>query len=105
MTSKPTVKFALTLCCMLLLCIFWGCSSSRESNLDNLWQQGYGFNNPNVERIREGKPPVDFRGNEQTFSNSLKNVGSEIVMQTVGGIIQSGVDRTAQNVKNFFRPF
>lgn len=29
---------------------------------DPLWHQGYGFNNPNVERIRNGQPVLNFDG-------------------------------------------
>lgn len=31
---------------------------------DPLWRQGYGFNNPNGERLREGLPPLNFDGSE-----------------------------------------
>ena len=33
-----------------------------ESNqsMNSAWRQGYGFNNPNSERIRNGEKPVDF---------------------------------------------
>ncbi len=31
---------------------------------DPLWHQGYGFNNPNNERIRKGKPVLNFDGTE-----------------------------------------
>ncbi len=38
-----------------------GCASSpKESHLDRLWKQGYGFNNPNPERIRNGQKPLNF---------------------------------------------
>ena len=29
---------------------------------DPLWHQGYGFNNPNVERIKNGQPVLNFDG-------------------------------------------
>ncbi len=37
----------------------WGCDSDKpeidpHAETDSLWRQGYGFNNPNVERIRNG---------------------------------------------------
>ena len=31
-------------------------------DIDQLWREGYGFNNPNPERKRKGLPPVDFSG-------------------------------------------
>jgi hypothetical protein len=40
-----------------------GCASSpKESQLDQLWKQGHGFNNPNPERIRNGQKPLNFGG-------------------------------------------
>lgn len=42
-----------------------GCASSpKESHLDRLWKQGYGFNNPNPERIRNGQRPLNFDGSD-----------------------------------------
>jgi hypothetical protein len=46
----------------LFLSLFQGCQSPDpvyEQN-NTLWRQGYGFNNPNAERIRQGLPPKDF---------------------------------------------
>jgi len=37
-----------------------GCAADAE--LDNLWRQGYGFNNPNVDRMRQGKPSAGLDG-------------------------------------------
>ncbi len=34
----------------------------RGFDPDPLWRQGYGFNNPNNERIRNGQPPLNFDG-------------------------------------------
>ncbi len=54
---------------VLLVCTngFAGCASNRsgrdsDSELDRLWRQGYGFKNPNVKNIRQGKPTVGFDG-------------------------------------------
>jgi hypothetical protein len=47
-------------------CLLLGCSSTpksqNEEELNRLWRAGYGFNNPNADRIRQGKEPVDFLG-------------------------------------------
>lgn len=40
-----------------------GCRSDRTQSRNNsLWRSGYGFNNPNAERIKNGCPPVNFDG-------------------------------------------
>jgi outer membrane protein assembly factor BamE (lipoprotein component of BamABCDE complex) len=53
---------------VLLLAVFFllallvaGCATPEPKNpMNDLWRQGYGFNNPNAERIRQGLPPKDF---------------------------------------------
>ena len=47
---------------LLLLLFCAGCASKRDSEIDRLWRQGYGFNNPNPDRIQQGLPPVNFDG-------------------------------------------
>lgn len=46
---------------MLLVLSALGCASDRnEHPMDNLWKQGYGYNNPNVDRLRNGQKPIGF---------------------------------------------
>jgi hypothetical protein len=33
-----------------------------DERLNELWEEGYGYNNPNAERIRQGLPPIPFQG-------------------------------------------
>ncbi len=46
----------------LLIVVFVALSSgcATDSEFNQLWRQGHGFNNPNVDRIRNGLPPEDF---------------------------------------------
>lgn len=47
----------------LLLILSMGCASDRqETENERLWRQGYGFNNPNRDRIRNGENPVNMDG-------------------------------------------
>jgi hypothetical protein len=40
-----------------------GCASdSHDPEIDSLWRRGYGFNNPNYERIKNGLQPLHFDG-------------------------------------------
>ena len=34
----------------------------EETEIDRLWQQGYGYNNPNPDRIKKGQPVLNFDG-------------------------------------------
>jgi hypothetical protein len=57
---------AATMLLLLLGLAGLGCASRsrppRSSADSELWRQGYGFNNPNVERARQGLPPLNFDG-------------------------------------------
>lgn len=49
--------------CLAAIFIGGGCASDRDvqnDHLDSLWKQGYGYGNPNVERIRSGQKPESF---------------------------------------------
>lgn len=53
-------------CCLLASLLFVGCAAPDPQDQSNdhistrrLWREGYGFNNPNAERIRNGLPPED----------------------------------------------
>jgi len=56
MTRRLMVILLLSVCATG----FVGCAADAE--LDSLWRQGYGFNNPNVDRMRQGKPSVGLDG-------------------------------------------
>lgn len=36
----------------------------NREQIDQLWRQGYGFNNPNPERIRNKQAPLNFDGSQ-----------------------------------------
>jgi hypothetical protein len=56
MTRRLMVMLFLVVCATG----FVGCAADAE--LDSLWRQGYGFNNPNADRMRQGKPSVGLDG-------------------------------------------
>ncbi len=41
-----------------------GCTTERkkDTEIDRLWRAGYGYNNPNPDRKKEGLPPVNLDG-------------------------------------------
>jgi hypothetical protein len=57
---------------VVLTLIATGCATQPKSEydeyVDSQWRQGYGFNNPNPERIRKGQPPVNFDGSVEDGS-------------------------------------
>ncbi|MCA9067414.1 MAG: hypothetical protein KDA84_00725 [Planctomycetaceae bacterium] len=49
----------------ILLITLTGCPSKekkKDTYMDQLWREGYGFNNPNADRRKEGLAPVDMDG-------------------------------------------
>ena len=62
--------------CLLLA----GCATTEEEtkaerpgesvDFNRLWRAGYGFNNPNPERMRKGLPPEDFTRDASRSSRS-----------------------------------
>ena len=79
---------------MLISSLMTGCQSFKpkyshdrpvtDSQTDRLWKSGYGFNNPNPERIRNGLEPVSFSGQvkepRQSFGDRL---ASDVVTYTI----------------------
>jgi hypothetical protein len=73
------MRSGLLLVTVLLACSLSsvGCTGTRPSKqkrvepdeskaqLNRLWEQGYGFNNPNNERIKQGLPPEPFFKEEE----------------------------------------
>ena len=56
-------------------------SDHSEFDADSLWRQGYGFDNPNSERLRNGQTPLNFNGQENSIENQLKNSAGAFVGQ------------------------
>ena len=62
------MKQLLGLALAIALVLTSGCASTpKESHLDRLWKQGYGYNNPNSERIRNGQKPLNFGEREESY--------------------------------------
>ena len=62
----------------------------QTSQVDLLWKQGYGFNNPNNDRIREGLEPVNFDGKTDKERRKKNSFFGELV----GDLLVYGVRST-----------
>lgn len=50
---------------LVLLLTLLGCTTEKkkdDTQIDQLWREGYGYNNPNAQRKKDGLPPVDWDG-------------------------------------------
>ena len=62
--TRVAAKWTLLLAYLGLSGLFGFGDEDEEEGFDpdELWRQGYGFNNPNPERIRNGQPALNFDG-------------------------------------------
>ena len=60
--SKPTWRAALGHALVEILSGGTPTERRHDSAVDGLWREGYGFNNPNLERRRQGQPPLNLDG-------------------------------------------
>ena len=89
---KPLILLLLAVCVCLPGCqaikpeysLF---KSDSEERVDKLWRQGYGYNNPNPDRIRNGQDPVNFDGKP----NNLKSATGDIAGRAIGNVIAFGI--------------
>jgi hypothetical protein len=61
------LRRALTLLLMTATLAVLGCKSDEsmlDPDLNELWRAGYGYKNPNADRIRKGLPPLNMDGSE-----------------------------------------
>lgn len=60
--------------------------SEAERSTDQLWRDGYGFNNPNSDRIKRGLDPVGFDGRKDDA-----NIGERAIGNIVSAAIFEGI--------------
>ena len=77
---------------VLILTLSLGCASSDrrtsfDYNHDQLWKQGFGFGNPNPDRLRAGLEPVNFDGS--TDKERIGDIAGDLLGQAIGKIGQS----------------
>lgn len=78
--------------------------AERERSADWLnsnWKSGYGFNNPNAERIRQGLEPVNFDGSRDS-EREEKGFFDEMIGNFVGDSIEYGVLQAATATRVLF---
>lgn len=69
--------------------------------IDSNWKQGYGFNNPNNERIEQGLEPVNFDGT--TDSQRKSNFVNDMIGNLAGDAIGFGIKSTFTTVLDAFK--
>ena len=58
--EEATLMRARTILFILAVVSVSLCGCTYDGPMDQLWREGYGFNNPNTDRIRQGLPPESF---------------------------------------------
>ena len=65
--------------------------SEQEERTDELWRQGYGYSNPNADRIRSGQDPLNFDGSPNTFESAAEDVAGRAIGTVISFAIFEGV--------------
>jgi len=105
---KPITCLAIVVCIALSGCrtlkpeysLF---KSEQEERTDELWRQGYGYNNPNVERIRNGQEPLNSDGSPNTFESAAEDVGERAIGNAIAFAIFEGVPALFRGLSDRFR--
>lgn len=73
--------------------------------VDNNWRSGYGFNNPNPERVRDGLQPVNFDGSLDSDDDGgfFDNLIGDFVGNLFGDVIVYGVKSGFAAIGNSLR--
>lgn len=58
-----------------------------EETINGPWKAGYGFNNPNPERMKKGLPPLNFDGTVAT--EKRESIGDQIVSGIFDSIFEA----------------
>lgn len=77
--------------------------SDQEEQIDELWRQGYGRNNPNVARIRNGQEPLNFDGSENTLESAAEGLGEKAIGNVIAFAIFEGVPAIFRGLSNKLR--
>jgi hypothetical protein len=65
--------------------------TDHEERTDELWRQGYGYNNPNVDRIKNRQTPLNFDGSPNTFESAAEGIGERAIGSVIAFAIFEGV--------------
>ena len=76
-------------------------AKKQLSVVDSNWKQGYGYNNPNHERIEQGIETVNFNG--KTDSENKSNFVNDLIGNLVGDMIGFGIKSTFTTVVDAFK--
>jgi len=86
---------------IVLFCLLSGChalqpeyslfKTDHEERIDELWRQGYGYSNPNVDRIKNSQTPLNFDGSPNNFESAAKDVGERAIGNVFAFAIFEGV--------------
>ena len=61
MPARRILSWPFLLSCVALAGCAWDRDPAQEQ-MDQLWRQGYSFNNPNPDRMKHGLAPLNFDG-------------------------------------------
>lgn len=75
----------------------------RASQTDRLWKEGYGFNNPNPERRRNGLDVVNFDGRTDSERSRKSSIVGRYFGDLTGDAVIYGFKRTFESIAQLRR--
>ena len=67
--------------------------NQMRDSTNALWKEGYGFNNPNNDRRREGLPPVNFNGTPERKNNYVGDLIGDMITYSAKSTFTAVADR------------
>ena len=65
--------------------------TEHERSIDELWREGYGKDNPNIDRIRDRELPLNFDGTPNTFESTAEQVGERALGNALAFALFEGI--------------
>ena len=98
---------------LLALVLLSGCSSLKpdyslfksdlEAKTDALWKRGYGYNNPNPDRLRSGQEALNFDGKPDNLKTAVGDIGGRAIGNVIAFTAFEAIPAVFRGIANKFR--
>ncbi len=77
--------------------------TDHQEQVDQLWRQGFGYNNPNADRIKNGQEPLNFDGQPNTFESAATDIGERAIGNVFAAVLFEGVPALFRGISDKLR--
>ena len=72
--------------------------SRARRPIDRLWKQGYGYNNPNIDRIGDGRPRFNFDGSRGDGKSAFRRFACDFLSETFASVVVWTIEAAVRSV-------